>query len=149
MIENDNLFYNWSDEDFSWKRDGQEYTFKAGSVTPMTKSEFDHFAKHLVDRELPKAKYKTNDELHRKEYTDKCRAGGSVASNPGPQIPSVQIVPQEDLTPEQRANLTSTAPFTEKLKFCEYCDSKGVRHMKNCTRSQEKIDEKPFADAVA
>lgn len=131
MIENDSLFYNWSNEDFTWKLNGSPYTFKAGSVTPVTKAEFNHFSKHFVDRELGKAKFRTNDELHREEYTNKCRAGEL-------QVSSVQHM----------ENLTALSISEMPKKFCEHCESKGVRHMKACTRSVDKQEE-PFADAVA
>ena len=125
MIENNKLFHNFTDTEFVWKRDGKEYTFAAGSVTPMTQSEFNHFAKHLADQELTRQKFRTDDELRRAGMLKKCDAGSSdIVQNEVPQIPSVQVEP------------------TEK-KFCEFCDSKGVKHKKDCTRTEEE----PFADA--
>ena len=132
MIENNVLFHNFTDADFAWKRDGQEYKFAAGSVTPMTDKEFNHFAKHLVDQELNRQKIRTNDEAKRAEFLQKCRAGAytlpNIVSNSDLQIPSTQVIADE-------------VP-TEK-RFCEFCESKGGRHLKSCTRPQEEA----FADA--
>ena len=124
MLQNEALFYNFSDEDFTWKANGVDYTFKAGSVTPMTKGEFDHFSKHLIDRELIKEKKRTNDELARAEYLKKCTGTTILAS-------------------EVSAPLEQEKPKS----FCEYCVSKGGRHMKDCKRPADKQEDKPFADA--
>ena len=137
MIENNKLFHNFTDTEFVWKRDGKEYTFAAGSVTPMTQGEFNHFAKHLVDQELTLQKLRTDNELKRAEMLKKCEAGSLDIAHVAhqdevPQIPSVQV--------EQ-------IPQVEQKRFCEYCVSKGVKHMKECKRPADKPEEKPFADA--
>ena len=122
MIQNDKIFYNFSDEDFTWKFNGTDFTFKAGSLTPMTEGEFGHFQKHLVDRELGKMHKDTNDEVSRAPLMEKCNGGEKVE-----EAPKVVEAPK---------------------RFCEHCSSRGVRHMKDCSRPIDKI-EKPFADAVA
>lgn len=47
-------FKNWTDEDFKWKWDGVEYAFPAGQETFLEDFKADHFASHLVDREMNK-----------------------------------------------------------------------------------------------
>ena len=45
-------FKNFTDRDFSWKYNGVEYSFKAGEETYLEDFKAQHFAKHLIDREL-------------------------------------------------------------------------------------------------
>lgn len=53
-------FYNFSTEDFTWKYDGISYTFGAGQTMFLEDFKADHFAGHLVDRELNKSGDPTN-----------------------------------------------------------------------------------------
>ena len=48
-------FTNFSDEDFSWKWNGVNYNFPAGETIMLQEYLVEHFAKHLIDRELHKA----------------------------------------------------------------------------------------------
>lgn len=65
------LFVNWSDEDFTHKFDGDEYTIKAGQSTYFKKFMAELFAKHFVDRELNKLNLTTMDSS-RKELLKRC-----------------------------------------------------------------------------
>jgi hypothetical protein len=83
------MFINFSDEPFSGLpyigKDGKEHvdehckwdnmpeTFAAGSVSYLPQFKFLRFSKHLVDRELNKAKLPTN-HFSRGEYLKKCSA---------------------------------------------------------------------------
>jgi porphobilinogen deaminase len=53
-------FCNFTDEDFTWKFDGIVYTFAAGQTIFLEDFKADHFAKHLIDRELNKKGLDTN-----------------------------------------------------------------------------------------
>lgn len=53
-------FYNFSDEDFSYTWDRDVFDFPAGETVKLQEYLAKHFAKHLVDRELNKAKLATN-----------------------------------------------------------------------------------------
>lgn len=141
MLQNDIYFYNWTIEDFEWKLDGRPYTFKAGSVTPMTKSEFDHFAKHLTDRELCKAGLQTNNQLKREEYLQKCVGVASepqMAPTPEPPAPDIKTADIGQVT------TTEKVPEFEGLKedkpkvWCDSCDAKGpIKHKKNCPKAKK------------
>lgn len=72
-------FKNWSDEAFAWKYDGIEYNFPAGVEMFLESPKADHFAKHLVDRELNKIGKPTNSPL-REELTAKCFPTDEVIS---------------------------------------------------------------------
>lgn len=65
------LFVNWTDEDFTWKFDGDSYTIKAGESTYFKNFIAELFAKHLVDRELNKLNLPTNDSS-RDELLRRC-----------------------------------------------------------------------------
>jgi len=54
-------FHNFTNEDFTWKWDGVAYTFKAGSTMFLENYKAEHFAQHLVDRELNKLGILTNN----------------------------------------------------------------------------------------
>lgn len=67
-------FTNFSNEDFTWKYDGLEYTFTAGQTILIEDFKAEHFAQHLVDRELDKLGIPTNSALKRQELGAKCFA---------------------------------------------------------------------------
>lgn len=64
-------FHNFSNEDFTWKWDGTTYTFKAGQTIFLEDFKAEHFAKHLVDREMNRAGIQTNDP-RRGEFMSRC-----------------------------------------------------------------------------
>jgi len=71
-------FKNFSNEDFTWKYDGVPFTFKVGEEMYLEDFKADHFAKHLVDREMNRAQegyphgIPTNLPVQRKEMTERC-----------------------------------------------------------------------------
>lgn len=94
MLQNKTLFKNFSTKDFKYPWAGKEYTFKAGSVTPMEQAEFLHFQKHLVDRELNESEppVRTNDLNARAELEVKC----VVAEEPEVPNEKTQAPPKEE-----------------------------------------------------
>lgn len=73
-------FRNFTSEDFTWKFGGMAYTFKAGQTMFLEDYKADHFAKHLVDRELNKLNIPTNMEAKRIELTAKCFPSDEVVT---------------------------------------------------------------------
>lgn len=65
-------FKNFTDRDFTWKFDGVEYTFKAGQEIFMEAFKADHFAKHLIDRELNVKNIVTNNVSERAKLETLC-----------------------------------------------------------------------------
>ena len=65
-------FHNFSDEDFTWKFDGIAYNFPAGSTMFLEDFKAEHFAQHLVDRELNKRGIMTNNQVERKRLGAMC-----------------------------------------------------------------------------
>lgn len=62
-------FKNFTSEDFTWKFDGVEYSFRAGQETYMEEFKAKFFAKHLVDRELNTLGIPTNNQTEIKKLT--------------------------------------------------------------------------------
>ena len=65
-------FCNFSDEDFTWKWDGVAYSFKAGSTMFLENFKAEHFAQHLVDREMNRKGIATNNLVERKKLGALC-----------------------------------------------------------------------------
>ena len=65
-------FHNFSNEDFTWKWDGISYTFPAGSTMFLENFKAEHFAQHLVDRELNKLGIITNNQTERAKLGALC-----------------------------------------------------------------------------
>lgn len=73
-------FKNFSDEDFTWKFDGVPFEFKAGQEIFLEDYKADHFAKHLVDREINKLGKRTDYAPLRTELTAKCFPSDEVVT---------------------------------------------------------------------
>lgn len=65
-------FKNFSKEDFMCKYDSLPYTFKAGQEMYVEDFKAEHFAKHLVDREMNKTNTPTNLLVERNELLAQC-----------------------------------------------------------------------------
>jgi len=107
------VFFNWTEEDFTYRWDSVEYTFESGQSMMLEEGIALHFAKHLANRELNKqGKLMTSNLVT--ELMAKC-------------FPK----PKADKTIEKTpANVpTGTA---SKPPFCTQCDSKGIKHKKEC-----------------
>lgn len=91
-------FKNWTGEDFTWKFDGIPYTFKAGQEMFLEDYKAEHFAKHLVDREMNNQGVVTSSLSKRQELTAKC-------------FPSDEIV-----TPLEAIQLNETAKVKKGKK---------------------------------
>jgi hypothetical protein len=89
-------FTNFSNEDFTWNYNGMAYTFKSGQTMFLEDYKAEHFAKHLIDRELNKMGIATNMEAKRKELLVKC-------------FPTDEVV-----TPLEALNIEETKKVTKK-----------------------------------
>ena len=65
------MFINWSDEDFSWKFGGVLYTCSQGERVMLQDYLAEHFAKHLVNREMDKLDIPI-DHPRRSELLKRC-----------------------------------------------------------------------------
>lgn len=69
-------FKNFTETDFTWSYNSIPFTFKAGQEIYLEEHQANHFAKHLVDRELNNQKLPTNSPK-REELLEKCFPGDS------------------------------------------------------------------------
>lgn len=118
------LFKNYTDEVFTWKFNGMVHTFQPGQEIYLEDFKADHFAKHLVDRELTKANIQTNNEQARKQLTAKC-------------FPVAEVV-----TSEEALNLN-----TKKEKKSEVKEEKEFEELEEVTT--EIKEEKPKVEKKA
>lgn len=65
-------FTNFSDEDFIGKWDKIEYPIKAGQTIMFEEFKANHFAQHLINRELTRQGIPTNRMLEREKMLKKC-----------------------------------------------------------------------------
>lgn len=122
------LFFNFSDKEFTHKFDGCEYTFAPFQQIYLEDFKAEHFAKHLIDRELDRVK-KPIFSPERVELMSKCLPS-AIQEN----TKNVEEVVELKLNEE-----------VEKKRFCEFCTSKGVKHLKNCP-TLKKLEEPEFED---
>jgi hypothetical protein len=104
-------FRNFSDESFSWSWNGVLYTFGAGTEIYLEGPKADHFAKHLVDRELNKLKLPTNSP-RRPEFMEKCFP------------PAETISAEEALNISEEAKARNKKSVSVKEKEEEFADLK-------------------------
>ena len=95
-------FKNWSNEEFRWKWDGVEHVFPAGMEIFLETPKANHFAKHLVDRELNKLGKPTNSPL-RDELTAKC-------------FPTEEVISQEQALNIREETKVKTKKSKAKVK---------------------------------
>ena len=65
-------FKNFTDKDFTYSFDSVPYTFKAGQEIFLEDYKADHFAKHLVDREMNKLGQITSNQKQREALLVQC-----------------------------------------------------------------------------
>lgn len=106
------LFTNYTDRDFTWTWDSEEYLFKAHQSVMLPAHLANHFTKHLVDREM-QLKGLTVNHFSRKDFVKKCLTEAPI-----------------EATSQGKLEVELMNP--EKAVFCTQCDSKGVRHKKEC-----------------
>jgi hypothetical protein len=134
------LFVNFSDEAFTGYWNSVPETFAPGQSKHMQDWLARHYAKHLANRELLKAGLETHtspkekdgkiDDAYFLEYFYKA----FIADEAAPERTAVQLE-----TDVLNANAGAPPPTTTKpTAFCDSCDSKGVRHKKECPKNPAK-----------
>lgn len=139
FMNNAILFLNYTNEDFSHAWNGVGYTFKAGTSMYLEPWMAEHFAKHLIDREInkmnvgvkPDKEIRLDNQMLRKELMDKCIKIVSVEAKGDAQLKAELL--DLNMTKESPMAEVSTKALEPK-KFCDQCDSKGVRHKKTCPK---------------
>ena len=91
-------FTNFTKEDFTWKFGGMSYTLKAGQTMFLEDYKADHFAKHLIDKEMNRMGIPTNMMAKRAELEKLC-------------FPSDEVV-----TPIEALNIEETKKKVAKSK---------------------------------
>lgn len=95
-------FCNFTDTDFTWNYDGIPYEFPAHAEIFLEDYKAEHFAKHLVDREMNAQGVVTDNKAVRDQLTTKC-------------FPSNEIVtPMEAVDIEEKKKVTGKKKAVEE-----------------------------------
>lgn len=97
-------FKNYTNTDFTWAFDGVDYTFKAGQEIFLEDYKAEHFAKHLVDREMNALNVPTDNKVVRKELEAKC-------------FPSDVEVPAVEILDVNKGKTAETPKVKEEVEF--------------------------------
>lgn len=124
-------FLNWSNETFTHKWDGVEYTFEPGELIMLQEYLAKHFAKHLAMREINRggkgvvinSAQDIDGNFENEEFA-------KVVMKAMPQSAPIEAASKEKLE-------IALANQDQEKRFCNQCDSKGVRHKKECPTLQE------------
>jgi len=113
-------FVNWTTEDFVGTWDGVERLIKAGESINLPGFLADHYAKHLVDREMMKdAKdMSLNIEAARRPYLDKCftQEDISAPTELEAEIAALNLPVKEEKIEETIKDLNVDTDETEEFK---------------------------------
>jgi hypothetical protein len=138
-------FFNFSDEPFGhpslggtdehcqWNKSPYFFPPKTEMVLELGIAE--HLAKHLANRELQR---KDNPYGSERDTSPK-----KPEENPRfMKVFKMACIPLEEVkaTPTVHSLDTSAIPEVTK-RFCEFCDSKGVRHKKDCPTLKQSAEE--------
>lgn len=114
------LFKNWTTEDFKWKWDGVEYEFKSDSVTPLPEYLFNHFSKHLANRELNKLSRPIYlEDPVRLEMIEKCRQEEKEVSPVEAQVVQINSSLEEEKKEEVKKRGRPKKEIKEEVKQSE------------------------------
>lgn len=137
------VFKNFTSEDFSHTWDKIQYDFPAGVSMMLPEYLAHHFAKHLCIRELMRV-----GKIFNMEQVEimkaQCFAGTETKKVEAvtPQKLEVEMMNQEAEKPMEKP----VEKVEEvKAKFCDSCDSKGVRHKNACPKNPRATSEVPAA----
>lgn len=115
-MENEALYFkNFSQDSFTYKYDGKDYTFKPGDGVWLPTFKAKHFAKHLVDREMQKDGLLVDDAC-RDSYMSKAISGQVTESNNN-------LNSEELALNKNKENIVDT---DERKRLIEECKNKGI-----------------------
>jgi len=143
------LFFNpFSDFTHTW--DKEPYSIRQNERIYLPDWLAKHLAKHLVDRELNWAKLPTDFEcadpkdprfeMSRSKLLSKCIFEQDATPMSGTKVKQeVELMNKNrEIVAETHANQNATSTVPPKV-FCDSCDSKGVKHKKECPKNPARI----------
>lgn len=143
------MFTNWTTKPFRWTWDGVEYRFEPGQGSMMLEGMALCFGKHLADQVINEqdawAKYNSNklpiyQELVMKAVkdVDSISVAEAVSDGEATKQEIEMMNANAKSEKELRAQMAKENGFD---RFCDSCDSKGVRHKKGCPKALKKEAE--------
>lgn len=150
------LFVNPFDEGFTHTWDKEPYTIAAGGRMYVPEWLGQHLAKHLVDRELNKLNLSTafvcsnpNDpryQYSRERMEAKCIIDVNGEANANSLEQEVEML---NRTAADGKNMNQEVSPAIKAPFCMECDSKGVKHKKDCPKASVQQKDLKVAEEFA
>jgi hypothetical protein len=132
------MFTNWMEKEFTWNWGGEPYTFPPGKTIYLEDFKANHFANHLVDQYLNDKGLPTN-HFSRQELVNKCvKIESTVEAEPS-KLNTEMLNKNAELSvsiPKAEEPKKEEPAPKDKNAFCQFCDSKGIRHKKECTRTE-------------
>lgn len=89
-------FINYTERDFEWKFNNELYKFPAGCKMMLDADVAQHFAKHLVDREMTRDGIDTDKEVERSQYLEKCLRSTDVEAESGNKLNVAMMNAEKD-----------------------------------------------------
>ena len=126
-------FFNYFDREFVGRWDSVDYPIGAGEIQMFPAHLAEHFAKHLADMVM-NSKGIATDHFTRPSYIQRALIQTDV------EAPTIEKLNTEILNQKNEEAPKSATPF------CDSCDSKGVRHKKECPK-YEAVQSKGSATA--
>lgn len=131
------LFINYTDEDFSHSWGGVNYNFKAGTSMYLEPYLAEHFAKHLTNREInrlnrgvpPEKEIRIDNQQLRNTVLSRCIRTVETEATGTAQL-ATELLNMNIAKDVAEVKLEAIEP----KKFCDSCESKGVRHRKECPK---------------
>lgn len=138
-------FTNFSNEDFIGYWDGTPWNIKAGETIMLQAYLSNHFAKHLINRELNKIDESTGNEVKRDEMLKKC-LGDVVAEVESKEKAETEVLNQneEDLSEMSRKELNKIAEDEGIAEPKELPNKQAVVDAINDVRSDEDKNMPPI-----
>ena len=128
------LFTNFSDTAFTHTWNTVPYTFQPGVTIMVEDWKADHFAKHLIDRELTKAKIVTSNLVERDKMYVRC-----VAVTDAPPM-------EQSQADTELLNRNAITNEVKPKQGMDCCGSMGTRHKKECPTNRTPEEATEFAD---
>lgn len=145
-------FTNISERPFSWAWGGVEYSFEPGETMMLEPHLATHFAEHLADDILNNTFVEKNgkkeslptNHFSRESLIKKCIRETGVSAQDEVQLRQNIMNAQEEV-PAVKEEVKPQEPISSKVSapkpFCDSCDSRGVKHKKECSKNPAKVIE--------
>lgn len=133
-------FINFSEEDFSWKFNGEKWLFKAGCKEILPNDLADHFSKHFINRELNKRGIPVDRMDERSKLFGRCIKSTDIEEKDPDKLRVAMLNAKDSL--EKKAE--KVAQEQEEVKEVKKKVKKPNKSVKDVRKAKAKKDEEVF-----